>query len=73
MKKWIDRKLTTEILNSTSPQQIQMNKIRMKICSKICNKVALMKTKIANFNAKINRNFNHNLLLEKKNNNKLIF
>ena len=32
-----------------------------------------MKTKIANFIAKINRNFNHNLLLEKKNNNKMIF
>jgi len=51
MKKWIDRKLTTEILSLTSPQQIQMNKIRMKICSKICNKAALMKIKIANFNA----------------------
>jgi hypothetical protein len=50
-----------------------MNKIRMKICSKICNKVALMKTKIANFKAKINKNFNHSLLLEKKNNNKMIF
>ena len=32
-----------------------------------------MKTKIANFKAKINKNFNHSLLLEKKNNNKLIF